>query len=293
MDERRAQQGGAAFDETAAWSPSELILATQTRIPIIKGGVFAFKMGVQKLADIIWTPAELKAAFSPRADEGGASNPQAETEEGNAEEGSDQGEAPNATNDQVLLLLKAAPRRVRALLDSAARAGAETALQATLSWYPKLNLDALSAMRKGAEAAIEAAYTRINHLAADMACWFDHTEFRPYLDDEGMPISPMSVADLASSSTEATQSGPSNRPAPASSSPLYQRTSDEDEESSGSSSQSSEERPVDPATTTTSPAASVADQAPPTAPEQAATVPPLEASMPPSGEQTAPTPPSA
>src|SRR4051812_24863667 len=54
------------------------------------------------------------------------------------EEDSEQGEAPNATNEQAEVLLKAIPRRIEALLDSAAQTGAQTALQTVLSWYPQV-----------------------------------------------------------------------------------------------------------------------------------------------------------
>ena len=159
-----------------------------------------------------------------------------------------------------------------------------------LSWYPRLNLDAFSGMRRGADGVLDAAYTKINHVAAELAGWFDHIEYRPYLDHDGTPIPPMSVVDLASGSSDTTRSGPSNQPA--SSSPLYQQTSSEDDESSGSSSESSEERPVDLAATGASQADPAATQMPPSAPGQSATTPPPEAGVPPSGEQAAPTAPS-
>src|SRR4051812_22839314 len=85
------------------------------------------------------------------------------------EEEEDKGEAPNATNEQVMLLLKAIPRRIEALLDSTAQTGAETALQAVMTWYPKLNLEWLYTMRDGASDLLESTYAQVNQLATMMS----------------------------------------------------------------------------------------------------------------------------
>src|SRR4051812_35649068 len=72
-ERRNRKEEGRSMAETEAWNPSELILATTARIPVIRGSVFAFKMAFQQLADLIWSPTELKDAFSSRARGGGTS----------------------------------------------------------------------------------------------------------------------------------------------------------------------------------------------------------------------------
>ena len=115
--------------QAEGWSPREFIIATEARIPVILGSVFTFKLGVQKLAELLWGPAELKQALGRLRHGEGSS---AGTHESDDED-SEQGDAPTATHDQVVMLLKAAPRRVEALLDSAARTGAEMVLQTVRS----------------------------------------------------------------------------------------------------------------------------------------------------------------
>src|SRR4051812_15624932 len=113
-----------------------------------------------------------------------------------------------------------------------------------------------------------------------MAKWFPHAEYTPYINGDGMLIPLLSVAALASASTDGGHSTPFARPERSSSSHLYM-----DDESSGSSSRSSKKRsngkaPVD--ATVTDPAATpetstmpersetAATQVPSTAPEQPA-----------------------
>jgi hypothetical protein len=51
--------------------------------------------------------------------------------------------------------LKGAGRRIREWQCSAARAGADSALRVACSWYPELNLDALTGVREGAETDLD------------------------------------------------------------------------------------------------------------------------------------------
>ncbi|KAK1693787.1 hypothetical protein QYE76_010484 [Lolium multiflorum] len=71
--------------------------------------------------------------------------------------------------------LKGAGRRIREWQCSAARAGADSALRVACSWYPELNLDALTGVREGAETDLDPILTakrqdRAYHIAeyADM-----------------------------------------------------------------------------------------------------------------------------
>src|SRR4051812_13856758 len=84
------------------------------------------------------------------------------------EEASDRGEALNATTEQTRILLKVIPRRIDALLDSASRTGAQTALQMVLSWYPQLKLSRLYTVRDGAANLFERTYAEVNRLATTM-----------------------------------------------------------------------------------------------------------------------------
>jgi hypothetical protein len=55
--------------------------------------------------------------------------------------------------------LKGAGRRIREWQCSAARAGADSALRVACSWYPELNLDALTGVHEGAETDLDPVLT--------------------------------------------------------------------------------------------------------------------------------------
>src|SRR4051812_19446289 len=133
-------EGWTVRTNEEGWSRREYILATEARIPVIKGTAMAFKLGILKIAELLWKPSKLKMAIARMRNGAGSS---AGTYEpfNEEEEDLDKGEGPNATNEQVQILLKAIPRRIEALLDSAARTGVDTALQTVLTWYPKLKLE--------------------------------------------------------------------------------------------------------------------------------------------------------
>ena len=88
LDNRQARRvRGEIIDDVAPWSPDELVLATHARLPLVKGALCAFKTGVVKLNHMFWPSARTLAV-------------------------------PDTTAD-VVNMLKAAPRRIGALLDSA------------------------------------------------------------------------------------------------------------------------------------------------------------------------------
>src|ERR1041385_9262883 len=97
--------------------------------------------------------------------------------EAQEEEDSDKGEALNATNEQTRTLLKAIPRRIDVLLNSAAWTGAETALQTVLSWYPQVKLSQLYSLRENATDVLEKTYTEVNRLASTMVNWFSPYDY--------------------------------------------------------------------------------------------------------------------
>ncbi|KAK1691918.1 hypothetical protein QYE76_008615 [Lolium multiflorum] len=88
--------------------------------------------------------------------------------------------------------LKGAGKRIREWQCSAARARADSALRATCSWYPELNLDALTGVREGAETDLDPILTakrqdRAYHIAeyADMRTFIPPPpDVKDYLDEE-------------------------------------------------------------------------------------------------------------
>ncbi|KAK1607820.1 hypothetical protein QYE76_031493 [Lolium multiflorum] len=88
--------------------------------------------------------------------------------------------------------LKGAGRRIREWQCSAARAGADSALRVACSWYPELDLDALTGVREGAETDLDPVLTakrqdRAYHIAeyADMRTFIPPPEdVKDYLSDE-------------------------------------------------------------------------------------------------------------
>lgn len=89
-------------------------VATRGRLPLLKGTVFAFKAGVLKLYRLLWPVDKVPAE-------------------------------PNTTA-KVVTMMAVTPRRVRILLDSAARAGAQMALGTAINWYHCLDLSLLGAI---------------------------------------------------------------------------------------------------------------------------------------------------
>ena len=117
LDNRQARwERGKIIDDVAPWSPDELVLATHVRLPLVKGALCAFKTGMVKLNRLLWPSARTPAA-------------------------------PDTTTD-IVNMLKAAPRCIGALLDSAVRAGAQTTLATLVSWCPTLDLNLLAGMHE-------------------------------------------------------------------------------------------------------------------------------------------------
>ena len=92
---------------------------------MVKGAIFTFKTGVSKLNRLLWGRKD-----EPEMHE---------------------------STDAVAAMLRAAPRRVEHLLDSAVRAGAQAALMLVRSWYPGLDPSVLTGMHAGSDADIDAA----------------------------------------------------------------------------------------------------------------------------------------
>ena len=124
--------GGTTQVDANVWTRHEYLIGTEARIPVIKGVALSFKLGILKIAELLWPPTELKVGLQRMKHVAGSS---AETRkpETLVKEDSDKGEAPNATTEQTRILLKAIPRRIDVLLNSSGRTGAETALQTVLS----------------------------------------------------------------------------------------------------------------------------------------------------------------
>ena len=59
------RENGEAITDGAAWSPSEYVLATGARLPLVKGAICAFKTGVIKLNQLIWLVSEQPVHRTP------------------------------------------------------------------------------------------------------------------------------------------------------------------------------------------------------------------------------------
>src|SRR3954462_13126097 len=75
-----------------------------------------------------------------------------------------------------------------------------TALQTVLSWHPQIRLPRLYTIRDGVAKMLEKTYTEVNRLASTMVSWFSPYDYTPYLDEEGNPLAPTSIAGLAGDS---------------------------------------------------------------------------------------------
>src|SRR3954466_13009956 len=69
-----------------------------------------------------------------------------------------------------------------------------------LSWYPQVKLLRLYTIRDGAADLFERTYIEVNRLATTMGNWFSPYGYTPYLDEEGNPLAPTSIAALADDS---------------------------------------------------------------------------------------------
>src|SRR3954471_5008128 len=226
--EEQAAAGEPLRTEADAWDQHKYVIATTTRIPVIEGVALSFKLGILKIAELLWRPTELKLALqrmSRTADSPTATYDPSDEEE---EEDFDLGDAPNATTEQTRVLLKAIPRRIDVLLDSAGRTGAQTTLQTVLSWHPQVKLPQLYNIRENTTALLERTYAEVNRLASSMVNWFSVYTYTPFLDDEGNPLAATSMAGLADDSTYSSIR-PYDNPAPQptrSSSGYHYRNSD-------------------------------------------------------------------
>ena len=170
---RRAE--GEEIAENAEWGPVDYVEATKARLPLLKGALFVFKTGISKLNRLLWN----------RQDE-------PEVRE---------------SSEAVAAMLRAAPRRVEHLLDSAVRAGAQTALMLVRSWYPGLDLSVLTGMRAGSDEDVSSVWPDICHRAAMIKTNINPLEYAPYLDSDGNPLEMATFSDLIYSTTSSSDAG--------------------------------------------------------------------------------------
>ena len=58
--EETAAAGGTVRTDADAWTRQEYIIGTAACIPVIKGIALSFKIGILKIAELLWPLSELK-----------------------------------------------------------------------------------------------------------------------------------------------------------------------------------------------------------------------------------------
>src|SRR4051812_5942787 len=164
---------GETVAPDAGWNVKDFAVALDARIPQVKGALCTYKAGVQKLNDMLFRSRTRPIVLQ--------------------------------TNEDVARNLKAAPRQLAIMLDSAFRCGVQASLAIVKSWYPTVNLNLLRVMRDHSDAAVGAVWTEICQVAAELVNAVNLLEYTPYLDDEGRPISPVELSDLQYTSSEDTE----------------------------------------------------------------------------------------
>ena len=142
---------------------------------MLKGALFVFKAGISKLNRLLW-PSEGQPEM-------------------------------HESNEAVAAMLRAAPRRVDHLLDSAVRAGAQAALMLVRSWYPGLDLSVLTGMRVGSDEDVSSVWPDICHRAAVIKSNINPLEYAPYLDSDGNPLEMATFSDLIYSTSSSSDAG--------------------------------------------------------------------------------------
>ena len=170
---RRAD--GEEIAEDAGWGPAEFVEAAKARLPMLKGALFVFKTGISKLNRMLWP-----SAGQPEMRE---------------------------STEAIAAMLRAAPRRVEHLLDSAVRAGAQAALMLVRSWYPGLDLSVLTGMRVGSDEDVSSVWPDICHRAAMIKSNINPLEYAPYLDSDGNPLEMANFSDLIYSTSSSSDAG--------------------------------------------------------------------------------------
>ena len=100
-------------------------------------------------------------------------------------------------------MLRATPRRVDALLESAVWAGAQTTLMITRSWYPGYDLQAPIGLRAGSEADLDESWPTICRRAAEIQKTVNPKEYTPLLGEDGTPVPAATFSELIYSSSSA------------------------------------------------------------------------------------------
>ena len=116
---------------------------------------------------------------------------------------------------KVVPMLTIAPRRIRALLDSAARGGAHMALNTVVSSYPALNLSLLGGVRTDSDNEMAATWEEISRVAAAMGSWVDPLHYIPLRDDDGEEVPAATMSELQDNMySERDDSASASRPRP-------------------------------------------------------------------------------
>ena len=108
----------------AGWNVEDFAVALNARVPLVKGALCAYKTGVQKLNDKLF-----RSRTAP---------------------------IPNKTSEDVARNLKAAPRQLDLMLNSAFQSGVQASLAIVKSWHPTVDLNLFRALREGSEAEVGA-----------------------------------------------------------------------------------------------------------------------------------------
>ena len=228
---------GETVASGAGWNVEDFAVALDARIPHVKGALCAYKTGVQKLNDKLF-----RFRTTP---------------------------IPNKTSEDIARNLKAAPRQLDTMLDSAFRSGVQASLAMVKSWYPTVDLNLVRTLRDNSDAEVGAVWKDICHLAAELADSLNLMEYTPRLDDAGRPISVPGLSNMQYTSTEDTDGQAAPRDQGESSRSRYLDSDDDEEgaeeENEGSSAEHSE-APVPPSTQPEATATSALDGAARTTP---------------------------
>ena len=73
------------------------------------------------------------------------------------------------------------------------------ALAATVSWYPRLDLSLLEAVRASSDSDVHSAWGSIRHHATEKSTWINPLEYIPLVDEEGEEEAATTMSELKSS----------------------------------------------------------------------------------------------
>ena len=163
---------GETVAPDAGWNVEDFAVALDARIPHVKGALCTYKAGVQKLNEKLFRSRTKPIALQ--------------------------------SNEDVARNLRAAPRQLDIMLESAFRSVVQASLAILTSWYPTIDLSLVGALREGSENDVGAVWTDICQIATELVNAVDFLEYTPYLDDAGHPLSPVELSHLQYTSSEDT-----------------------------------------------------------------------------------------